>query len=176
MKKVILFLAVVSYCLNGLAQEKISGEQARLICAQEMAAFTKAVSGAYVKGNSYDQFKFTLCGKLQPTTEGSNQLKVAYNFIIKGASSDFIIKSYNGKEIAASLNYLYNLHQKGLESDGAELFGGTTGSSNSGLSKAAEGPCRWYQLWCHMQPFANWVVANWPVIREIIAVLLVLFP
>ena len=175
MKKVLLVLAIVCYCLTGMAQEKITYDQARLICAQEMAAFTKAVSPAYKKGFSYEQFRFTLCGKLQPIVQGTNQLRVAFNFLTQGVTNDFIIKNYKGKEIAASLDYLYNEHKKGFDSDGAELFGGKTGGENTFLSKT-EGGCRWFQLWCHMQPFANWVVGNWPVIKDIILTIIMLFP
>jgi hypothetical protein len=177
MKKVFLVLSIVTYCLTGMAQEKITAALARSICAQEMAAFTRVVSGAYQKGYTYDQFQFTLCGKLQPTAEGANQLKVAYNFLTQGATSDFILKNYSGKEVAASLSYLSNLHKKGIESDGAELFGGKTGTTNTSLAKNAEGGCKWYQFWCLMQGFANWVVANWPVISQILATFgLVLLP
>lgn len=172
MKKVFLGLAILTYCLTGMAQTKITPEQARSICAQQMAAFTKAVSGSFQKGSSFDQFQFALCGKFKPTVEGANQLRVAHNFLTQGVSNDFIIRSYNGKEIAASMNYLLNLHNKGFESDGAELFGGITATENSSLAKNAEGPCRWYQFWCLTQAFANWVVANWTVIAQIIATIM----
>ncbi|MFT3910530.1 MAG: hypothetical protein QM737_13980 [Ferruginibacter sp.] len=174
MKKLFLVLSIVSYCFTGHAQQ-VTKEQAISICAQEMAAFTKAVSGFYKKGMSYDQFQTTLCGKLQPTAEGGNQLKVAYNFLTQGASNDFIIKNYRGREVADVMNYLQNAHKKGVESDGSELFGGKTGTSNSGLAKNANG-CHWYQFWCLVQEFANWVVANWPTISQIITFIMTLFP
>ncbi len=170
MKKLFLVLSIVSYCFVGYAQQ-VTKEQAISICAQEMAAFTKAVSGSYQKGMSYGQFQTTLCGKLLPTTEGANQLRVAYNFLTQGASNDFIIKNYRGREVADVMNYLQNAHKKGLESDGSELFGGKTGTANSGLAKNADG-CHWYQFWCLVQEFANWVVANWEVIVQIIGVIL----
>src|SRR4051812_38818711 len=124
MKKLILLFSIIFYSLIGNAQEKMTKEQARLICAQEMEAFTKAVSGSYQKGSSYDQFQFSLCGNLQPSAEGKSQLMAAYNFLVQGTASDVIIKNYAGKEIANSLQYLADLHKKGIESDGSELFGG----------------------------------------------------
>jgi hypothetical protein len=171
MKKVLLILSILSYCLSGNAQ-KITKEQAQSICAQQMAAFTRAVSPAYKKGISFDQFQSALCGQLIPTREGGNQLRAAYNFLNQGTSNDYIVKTYNGTEIAASFKVLSDLHSKGLESDGSELFGGKTGTENNGLAKLADGGCHWYQVWCLLQQFANWVVANWPLIAQIIAMLI----
>ncbi|MEO8770274.1 MAG: hypothetical protein ABI402_09325 [Ferruginibacter sp.] len=170
MKKVLLVLSILSYCLTGHAQ-KITKEQAQSICAQQMAAFTKAVSPAYKNGISFDQFQSTLCGKWLPTKEGGNQLRVAYNFLTQGVTNDFIIRTYKGTEVAACMKVLLDLHNKGLESDGSELFGGKTGVDNNTYAKNAD--CRWYEVWCHLQEFANWVVANWPVIVQI---LMYLFP
>lgn len=175
MKKLFLVLSIVSYCFAGQAQEKITQDQAISICAQQMAAFTKSVSGFYKRGMSYDQFQTTLCGKLQPVKEGSNQLRVAYNFLTQGVSNDFIIKTYKGREVADVMNFLLNAHSKGIESDGSELFGGRTGTTNSSLAKNADA-CHWYQFWCLVQEFANWVVANWPAISQIIATIMTLFP
>ena len=177
MKKLVLFLSIVSLGLTGMSQTKITPEEARSICAQQMAAFTRSVSSVYRKGMTVEQFQFALCGKAVPTTEGKNQIKVAHGFLMAGVTNEYIIKSYNGKEIAQSLNYLYNSHQRGFDSDGSELFGGKTGTANTELSRTAEGPCRWYQFWCLTQTFANWVVANWPVIKEIIITIAqILFP
>lgn len=168
MKKLVLFLSIVCMGLTGMSQTKITAEEARSICAQQMAAFTRSVSSVYKKGMSVDQFQFALCGKSVPTTEGRNQIRAAYNFLLAGVTNEFIVKTYNGKEVAYSMNYLYNSHQKGFESDGAELFGGKTGGANTELSRTADGPCRWYQFWCHVQVFANWVINNWPVIQAIL--------
>lgn len=176
MKKLVLFLSIVSMGLTGISQTNITVEEARSICAQQMAAFTRSVSSVYKKGMSVDQFHFALCGKSVPATEGRNQIKAAYNFLLAGVTNDFIIKTYNGKEIAQSMNYLYNSHKRGFESDGAELFGGKTGGSNTELSRTAEGPCRWYQFWCLTQGFANWVVANWEVIAQILYTFGVIMP
>ena len=171
MKKVFLVFSIVISYLTSEAQVKITYEQARLICAQEMASFTKAVSDNYQKGNSYEQFQFALCGKSQLTPEGSSQLKVAYNFLVQGVSADVIIRTYGGKEMAASLNYLANAHKKGIESDGAELFGGISGNANNNLAKSASGGCRWYQVWCLMQSTANWLINNWPGISQVVDII-----
>jgi hypothetical protein len=176
MKKLFLVLSIVSYCLTGFAQQKITQEQAKSICAQQMAAFTKVVSGAYQKGSSFDQFLYALCGRSPVTVEGTNQLKVAYNFLTQGVSNDFIIKNYSGKEVAASMNYLSNLHKKGIVSDGSELFGGKTGTENTALAKNADGECKWYQFWCLVQEFANWVIDNWDAIQQIIIFILTALP
>lgn len=162
----ISFFAILLYASSAYTQ--VSQEQARQICAQQMAGFTKAVSGAYQKGMSYAQFQSTLCGTLQPVAEGANQLKAAYNFLVSGTSADNIIRTYPGKEIAASLRYLLNTHKKGFDSDGSELFGGKTGTANASLAKNSEGGCKWYQVWCLMQAFASWVVQNWTALQQII--------
>lgn len=161
--------SIMFYCFNVFAQEKMTKEQARTICAQEMAAFTNAVSGSYKKGISFEQFQSVLCAGLQPTVEGSNQIKIAYNFLLQSTSPDAIIKNYDGKEIAYSLNYLFNLHKKGIESDGSELFGGKTGTANSFAKN--EGRCRWYQIACLLQTLVNWVVTTWINIPDLFVVL-----
>ena len=176
MKKLFLVLSIVSYCLTGLAQQKVTAEQAKSICAQQMAAFTKLVSGSYKNGMSYDQFQYVLCGKSAVSVEGVNQLRVAYNYLTQGVTSDFIIRNYPGKEVAASMNFLSNLHKKGIVSDGAELFGGKTGTENTALAKNSDGKCKWYQFWCLLQEFANWLEDNWPVIEQIIIIILSIFP
>src|SRR6476620_730698 len=158
MKKIFVFLVMAAGFYSTQAQQKITSEQARSICAQQMASFTNVVAGAYTKGMTYDAFQYTLCGKLQPTVEGANQLKAAYNYLSAGTSSDQIIKTYSGREIAASMNFLLQSHNKGLESDGSELFGGKTGMINS--TYKAAGGCHWYQFWCLVQEFANWVINN----------------
>ncbi len=167
MKKIFFILMIVLNYLPGRAQEKMTHEQARTICAQGMAAFTKAASGVYKPGNSYEQFQAALCGNIQPTIEGANQLKVAYAFLVQSATADAIIKNYQGKEVAASLNYLLSLHKKGIESDGSELFGGKTGTANSSFAKNAEGGCKWYQFSCLVQAALNWVAMQWATITGI---------
>lgn len=169
MKKFCVFCCIIILSFPGRAQQQLNQEQSRLICAQQMALFTTAVSGSYQKGISYEQFKFALCGKSAITVEGNNQLKVAYNFLVQGVASDAIIRTYPGKEIASSLSYLINAHNKGVNSDGAELFGGSTGSSNSNLGKNAAGGCRWYQFMCMLQSIVSTLIANWNALSAIAA-------
>ena len=175
MKNVLFILSFFAFSLNGIGQTKITAEQARSICAQQMAAFTKAVAPSYQKGQTYEQFRFTLMGKAQPTVEGANQLKAAYNFLLQGVSNEFIITNYKGLEIARSMKYLSDLHDKGIDSDGSELFGGKTGAENS-FAKSGDGGCKWYQFWCLMQEVANWVVNNWQTISQIIIIIIQVLP
>ena len=165
-----MVLATMCYCLAGFTQEKMTKEEARSICAQEMAAFTNAVSGSYKKGISFEQFQSSLCGGLKPSSEGGNQIRTAYNFLSQGTSPDAIIKNYDGKEIAYSLNYLLNLHKNGIESDGSELFGGKSGTANSSFAKN-EGGCKWYQVWCLLQSVANWIVDYWYFCTNVVPLL-----
>lgn len=175
MKNVLFILSFFAFSFHGIAQTKITAEQARSICAQQMAAFTKAVAPSFQKGQTYEQFRFTLMGKAQPTVEGSEQLRVAYNFLLQGVTNEFILTNYKGVEIANSMNYLSGLNSKGVVSDGSELFGGKTGVEGS-FAKSANGPCKWYQFWCLTQEFANWVVNNWQTISQIIAIIIKVLP
>lgn len=160
-------LAMFFYSFSSIAQQKVTQEQARSICAQQMAAFTKAVSGAYQKGFTYEQFQNSVCGKSAVTTEGAGLLKAAFSYLQQGASNDVIVKNNQGKEVAASLSYFLNLHNKGIESDGSELFGGRTGVTNNSFSKNVSGGCKWYQFWCLVQTVTTWVVGNWQFIRDL---------
>ncbi|MEO6671712.1 MAG: hypothetical protein ABIN36_19665 [Ferruginibacter sp.] len=170
MKRILMLVTIMCCCFVCYAQQKMTMEQARNICAQHMAAFTKAVSGSYKKGISFEQFQSALCWGLQASLEGSNQIKVAYDFLVQGTTSDAIIKNYDGKEVGYSLNYVSNLHKKGIESDGAELFGGKTGTANTSFAKN-EGGCKWYQFMCLLQGFVNWVVTNWMANGDLLFVL-----
>src|SRR3954467_770186 len=102
MKKLFLVLTIAVYGLTVPAQT-ISYQEARTICAKEMAAFTHAVSGAYKKGGTCEQFQNTVCGRWLPTKEGTDQLRVAYNFLAQGVTNDYIIKTYSGREVAAAM-------------------------------------------------------------------------
>jgi hypothetical protein len=147
------------------AQEKISMEEGRFFCAELMASFTQAVSEKYQAGMNYEEFQSALCGKWQPVDQGREQLKTAYLFLEKGVAKDDILRSYSGNEIANSLQYLAGLNKRGNVSDGAELFGGVTESIEGEVS---EQKCKWYQLWCHVKEFANWLVQNWEDVSAIL--------
>ena len=171
MKK-LLFATVLSCCyLLGIAQDKVTDEQAKAITANTMANFTESVSFAYVKGISLGDFKIRLCGKAEPVDAGDGMIETAYSYLSNGATKDEIIKENDGIAVARALKYLSDQHNKGVvSSDGSELFGGKESLGNSTIAKT-EG-CKWYQFWCHVQDFANWVVANWPTIQQIIIVIL----
>lgn len=175
MKNVLFILSFFAFSLQGIGQTKITAEQAHSICAQQMVAFTRAVAPSYQKGQTYEQFRFTLMGKTLPTPEGANQLKAAYNFLLQGVTNEFILTNYKGVEIANSMKYLSDLNSKGIISDGSELFGGKTGTDNT-FAKSGDGPCKWYQFWCLTQEFANWVVNNWQTISQIIAIIIKVLP
>ena len=169
MKK-LLFAIVLNYCyFLGSAQTNISADEAKAITANVMANFTETASFVYTKGISLDQFKAKLCGKAKPVDAGNGMIETAYTYLSKGISKSQIIKENNGVAVANAFKFLLDQHNKGIEPDGMELFGGKTALENAPVAKAAG--CKWYQFWCLVQDFANWVVANWQVIAQIIAVL-----
>lgn len=159
------------FCLPGIAQDKVTDEQAKAIAANTMANFTQSVSFAYIKGISLGDFKIRLCGKAEPVDAGDGMIETAYSYLSNGATKDEIIKENDGIAVARALKYLSDQHNKDVvSSDGSELFGGKENLQNSTIAKA-EG-CRWYQFWCHVHDFADWVIDNWPVIQAIIEFIL----
>ena len=155
------------FCLPGIAQDKVTDEQAKAIAANTMANFTQSVSFAYVKGISLKDFKIRLCGKAEPVDAGDGMIETAYSYLSNGATKDEIIKENDGIAVARALKYLSDQHNKDVvSSDGSELFGGKENLQNSTIAKA-EG-CRWYQFWCHVHDFADWVIDNWATIQIII--------
>ena len=164
MKKLFFAMALSCCWLLGTAQDNVTKEQARDITANTMANFTESVSFAYVKGISLREFNKILCGKAVPLDAGNGMIETAYAYLSNGATKDEIINENDGVAVARAFKYLSEQHEKGVvSSDGSEIFGGVV---NSTIAKA-EG-CKWYQFWCHVHDFADWVVANWPVIVEIL--------
>lgn len=170
MKTICIFSSFLLYSVIGFSQSTLTKETARQICAEGMAVFTKAVSASYQRGKTFEQFQFALCGGAVPTTEGVAQLKVAWNYLNQNASSDFIIKYFDGKEMVASLALLDGFQKRGLQSDGSEIFGAKTGSANT-LARNASGGCRWYQVWCHIQTLAIWIMSHSPGVSALIILL-----
>ena len=166
MKK-LLFATVLSFLgLMGNAQEKITPEQARSIAATTMANFTESVSFAYIKGVTLDGFRKKLCGPATPNTVGEGMINTAYSYLVKGIRKDQIIKTNDGKAVASAMAFFVEQHKKGISSDGSEIFGAKDILEKATAREA--GGCRWYQFWCHVQVFANWVIDNWETIQQII--------
>ena len=159
------------FCLPGIAQDKVTDEQAKAIAANTMANFTQSVSFAYTKGISLGDFRKKLCGKAIPLDAGNGMIETAYSYLSTGVTKDRIIKENDGIAVAKAFKYLYDQHNKGVVgSDGSELFGGKENLASGVVAKASD--CRWYQFWCLVENFANWVVQNWPTIYQIIVVIL----
>ena len=157
--------------LLGIAQDNVTAEQAKAITANTMANFTQSVSFAYTKGISLGDFRKKLCGKAMPLDAGNGMIETAYSYLSTGVTKDRIIKENDGIAVAKAFKYLYDQHSKGVVgTDGSELFGGKENLANGAAAKAAD--CRWYQFWCQVENFANWVVNNWPVIVQIIEYIL----
>jgi len=170
MKKLLFAIALQCCYFLGTAQTKITSNDARVITANVMANFTESVSFAYKKGISLEQFKTSLCGRALPLQAGYGMIETAYGYLSKGIKKDQIVKENNGVAVANAFKYFLNQHKNGnVIADGSELFGGKEELANNPVAKAAD--CRWYQFWCLVENFANWVVQNWSVIYEIIIVI-----
>lgn len=150
----------------GTAQTTVTAEQAKAITANVMANFTERVSFVYTKGITLDQFKVKLCGKSVPGLPGNSMIETAYDYLSKGVTKDRIIRENDGVAVANAFKYLSDQHKKGIEPDGTEVFGGKNNLQSAAVSKVAG--CKWYQFWCLVEEFANWVVANWAVIQVIL--------
>jgi hypothetical protein len=66
------------------------------------------------------------------------------------------------------MQFFLEQHKKGISSDGTEIFGSKDILEKATSSVAREGACKWYQFWCHVQVFANWLIDNWETISQII--------
>ncbi len=168
MKKLLFILALTCCSFWGIAQEKFNAEEAKAFTANIMANFTESVSFAYNKGESFDEFRTRLCCIAVPDDAGNALLETAYHYLANGVSKEEIIKVNDGKAVASAMQYLANLHEKEIQSDGSELFGGKDVQKHFSDAKATG--CKWYQFWCLVQDFANWVILNWPIIHEIVVV------
>ena len=166
MKKLLFAIALSCCYFAGTAQTKVTADEAKSITANVMANFTDATSFAYTKGISLDQFKVKLCNKAIPVSAGNGMIETAYSYLSKGISKSQIVKENDGIAVANAFKFLSDQHNKGIEPDGTELFGGKSALENAPVAKAAE--CKWYQFWCLVQNFANWVVLNWPTIYQIL--------
>lgn len=171
MKKLIIILFSIFICVGSQAQKTAapSQETVKADLAKGMVTFVNAVKPLYKKGQTPLQFANYVCAPWKPTNEGLSLLSKAHEFIIKGASNETILTSYNGKEMASAVLYLKKVRDVNAKSDGSELFGGKSGINDNLLASAsAKEGCKWYQLWCHVQAFAQWVVDNWETIEKIL--------
>lgn len=142
-------IATVLFAFNGNAQ-KVTQESVRLQLAQGMSDFTISLKPAFDKTRNVEDFKKTITGSWYSRIpkEGDDLLNASYKLLSSKASESEILKSYNGKEMAAAALYVNNLTLKGVKTDGSELFGGTTGDYNPYAANAVSAKCRWYQLSC----------------------------
>lgn len=90
MKKLFLSIVICLSFLFGISQEQITAEQARVISASTMAAFTQSTSFAYSKGITLDGFRKKLCGPTVPLPQGEAMIKTAYNYLVQGISKEQI--------------------------------------------------------------------------------------
>ena len=68
--------------------------------------------------------------------------------------------------MAASVLYLKKVYDINPKSDGSELFGGKTDANDNRLTAAArKGRCRVFELWCHLEDFAKWIIDHWNTIE-----------
>ena len=142
-------IATVLFALNGNAQ-KITQESVRLQLAQGMSDFTISLKPAFDKTTNVEDFKKTITGSwyFKIPKEGNDLLTASYKLLSNRVSQAEILKSYNGKEMAAAALFVDNLTLKGVKTNGSELFGGTTGDYNPYAANAVSAKCRWYQLSC----------------------------
>lgn len=168
MKKLLLLGAFVcSFAVSFAQPAKICKEEARFICAQIMANFTESLQSYYKEGMSFDEFRNGLVGDAHPTKEAKALLLNSFEMLVNKTDRDVILRTYQGKEVAMGLQNLYDLHEKGIASEGAEFFGLTSGKQYE--TRESEGSkCRWFDLFCHAKDFLNWVIDNWSTIQQII--------
>ncbi len=167
MKKLLLAVACICSAAISFAQPKtISKEEARFICAEMMANFTESVAPYYKDGMSYDEFRTALPGDVKPTKEATALLMNSFEMLVNKTERDVILRMNSGVEMAQALQYMYQLHEKGISTDGAEFFGISKEQQREMSSDSTK--CRWYELWCNVKDFANWVIENWGTIQQII--------
>ena len=142
-------IATVLFAFNGNAQEKLTQEDVRVLLAHGMADFASSLKPAFEKTDNVEDFKKTIAGCWYSTMpiQGNDLLDAAYAILSKRLSEEEILKSYNGKEMAAAALYVDSLSKKGVKTDGSDLFGGTTGDFNP-YATMFTAKCRWYQVGC----------------------------
>jgi hypothetical protein len=155
-------------------ETEINAKTAQALTANVMATFTSKVAGAYSKGDSYNAFLSKLganavnakAGVAPAYQAGNEMLAKAYKYLSTGTSVTDIIANDDGKTVANALNYAYNQSTSSkITTSGAELFNLNTTATESSTAKSG---CKWYQFFCHVETFFDWVVDNWVTIKDII--------
>ena len=177
MKKFIFGLvAVVMFGFVGNAQ-KVTEESVRYSLSEEMVSLVSALKPAYRNGATFETFEKVVIGNSTKTKEGSALLKKVYEYTTKSTSKEEILRSYSGSEMAAACLYMNDVYKANPNSDGRELFGGTTGDFNPypATIQGKSAPCAWYQLgcWAH-QIFGE--AGGTAIINAIVEILIHMLP
>ena len=187
MKTLKIFMAVILMAVTGntfaqtltsnnaasLPPEQVNQIQSDLI--NGMVSFVESVRPFYVKGDTYQSFKYkvlvgdqtTAIKTALPTTpaitpQGEAMLKKAYVYLSKGYSATQIAKVDNGKTIGEALVYTYNDQKNNSKSSALNadvaLFGGNQSAlDNNPITKSQKRTCKWYQIACHAENVINWI-------------------
>ncbi len=151
MKNLILSL-VLLFSISAVAQRQ--EEEARVALAKGMVSFVESVKPAYVKGMSYEQFQNKLTGGSRPTTEGSELIRKAHEFISRNYSAAAIESNYNGKEVASVYFKLEALKKNKSTANGTDIFA-SSGNFNPYENKSdnvAGGKCKpWWDIFCQIR-------------------------
>jgi len=167
MKILIFTIGFLASYVYGSAQTSVSPEQARSNMANIMGAFTEASSFAYSKGTTLDQFRLKLSGKAIPVLAGNLMIEEAYNYLVKGISREQVVKENNGVAVAKAFKFLLEQHNKGIEPDGTEIFGGKA-ILDGNATPVWKAGCKWYQFWCLVQQVATAIYNNWELINILV--------
>jgi hypothetical protein len=143
------YITTVMLLLAWVVQAQTASLETKNQLGKAMALFVENVKPAYQKGQTYAAFEKALLGDWNNTPEGTALLNKAFDYIVKGISSDQIANKYNGLEMANALSAL--TRSKSSSSDGITVFGGAANAGNSFSDKGTKETCKWYQILCFVQ-------------------------
>ena len=172
MKKIMVGIFALVLCLSsfkGMAQTSYTPEQMLQHVKESMASFTSNVSFVYRDGMSVEEFKNILCnGQPVATREGDDILNKSFDYLSRRLSFEEIVKSDDGLVFTKGLKYLYeNRSSEDIgENDAKKLFGENL-LENPPSSAVGAKPCRWYDIFCHLGNFFDWLFAHWKDIFNI---------
>ncbi|MEW5677400.1 hypothetical protein ABGT15_13900 [Flavobacterium enshiense] len=165
MKK-LLFGFVVLLGMSVNAKEG-NEEYIRSEFAKSTISFVESVRPAYSKGITFETFKSKiLTDEKGLTVQGNNLLKSAYGFLQNGASQEEILGKGNVKPMMEAFLFVKDFNDKNKSDKGDLVLFGMTSGDDTNL-KVAYRDCRWYQVFCHLANFWDWLVDN---VDEIIMV------